>query len=456
MRPWPHSLQTDAAPWSDWEDLLRGGLPTDWSALLAALEPAVAMISDIRAVWEHHLPPTGPLRTLFTDELWLHRAGDHRSPIRGDALRQALSVLDLSIDLTPVRALLTGPARRAAAPLLEGLESEVAFYRGLQQARRLLGGIPDRPEVCREAADDLRVGLAWLDQAAPWRESWEVQARGVMGSVPLTGSWFVRGIIRLALHRVRRDQDAAIRALLHEPAPGALRYYAACPPDADSLGLALQLAAAIPDPPRARIASWLDVMHAHTRDGLVPTWLGAGPVRWSGADCPAVRLSLVCGLLAWDREGLGALALRNLHAARSTLHRRYHYTAAYTELLLHRALQAAPKTADLEAAHDALIARLLHDQEDDGGWGGVLQTACALQILAESGAPAQTLLRAIRYSGDAQRSDGAWPEAPLYAIPLPRGRVGWHCGRALSCALTTQALHTALHALGSDHVHFRS
>ena len=444
MRPWPCSTQTDDAPWSDWLAPLHTGVVVD--GFVDALKPAVDVLAGIRDVFEHHRPPSGPLLARFTDAHWLHRAGDHRSPVRADALRQALSDLDLSIDLAPAHAVLTDQTRPFARPLLDALAAEVRFYQGLLQARRLFGGPPPRPDVRTEATDDLRVGLAWLDAHEPWQESWEVQARGVMGSGPLVGSWFVRGLIRLALHRIRGDQTAAITALLNEPAPGQLRYYEACPPDADSLGLALQLAAAVPNPPRSAVDSWLAVMHAHTQGDRVPTWLGEGSVRWSGDDCPAVRLSLVCGLLSWDPSGLGDLAMHNLRDAITHRDRRYHYTAAYTDLLLHRAIRLAPPADDLAAEHTALIERLLATQQDDGGWGGILQTACALEILAESEAVPLTLHRAMRYSGDAQRPDGAWPEAPLYVIPLPRDRIGWHSGRALSGVLTLQALHTALQA----------
>ena len=437
MRPWPLSHQTDAPPWSDWSIAL-----TDAPAgVLDALRPAVALLSDLRDLYLHDRVPSGPLLARFTPTHWLHRAGDHRSPCRRDALRQALCDLDGSIDLTAARAL-------TDHPLLDALQAESDALRRLTLARSLLGGTPPAPDIRGEANDDLACALSWLRRHAPWEASWEVQARGVMGSGPLTASWFVRGLIRLALHRIRGDQHTAIAALLDEPPPGALRYYAPCPPDADSLGLALQLAAVLPEPPRERIEGWLAVMHRHIRDGLVPTWLGEGAVRWSGDDCPAVRLSLVCGLLAYAPQRYASLALDNLRAAIATAHRRYHYIPAYTDLLLHRALTLAPPLPDLTAAHRSLTDRLLATQQPDGGWGGVLQTACALEILAQSGADVLPQHRAMRYSGDAQRPDGAWSSAPLYAIPLPRDRVGWHSGRALSTAITAQALHTALLATG--------
>ncbi|WP_437769382.1 hypothetical protein WMF27_08690 [Sorangium sp. So ce281] len=376
----------------------------------------------------------------------------------------------------------TSPSARGLAEaqreFLEALGERLRFFEGLMCFRDLLGpGAPLGPPRAQgepappdEARADLQAAVAFLLDAAPWRESWEVQRFGVLGSSEQpVGHWFVRATILRALLEIGeggRDVRADAAALLDEIPAGELRYFTAfrdVPPDADLLGVVLELVAET-GAAKERAESWIEVMLANVgEDGVVPTWFYRGPAgpttpgaAWAGDDCVTVRLNLLVGLLSFDAERFARLidanARRVLDAASEAgFEGACFYDASYTDLAflrfarLYRRRAGDTRWADEVAAVEAAtLSRMLRSQRLDGGSGTPLCTAACLEGAAMRERPDPLLLaRGMRYLGERQLVDGSWPAEPLYRVPMKRGREGHHQGRALTTALCARGLAAA-------------
>lgn len=483
------------APWAP-DEVRR------WRRFAELLAEPVGIAEALARLWldpdapDLDEPARTPLLALWLGEpalaapLTLALAGERSSPARryeihclaATAPFRAAVASATRRTLDAARAALPGGALgAAAAAFVDALAERCRFFDDLMAARELLTAArpPAARDPRREAAEDLAAAIAWLEDAAPWRESWEVQRFGVLGSGEVqVGQWFVRGTILLALRELGRDVRPAMAALLEEIPPGDLRYYGAgcrlVPPDADDLGLMLELAA-ITGAASARAESWIALMLANVRaDGSIPTWFERGPAgrtwdgpTWSGGDCPAVRLHLLRGLLAFDPARFDALIQANAAlvlaaAGPDGIAGAYHYEGWYAALALHRfgllyreRAASRPLRAELDRVEAALRARAASEQRLDGGWGSPLRTAAALEgaaLAATGGEPtaaAPLLERGARWLGERQLVDGAWPEDPWYRVPMKRGREGRHGGRALSTALCARALGRAAAALGA-------
>ncbi|MCC6556240.1 MAG: hypothetical protein IT372_25045 [Polyangiaceae bacterium] len=416
-------------------------------------------------------------------------------PFRSHLARAAASGLD------DARAALGGagceasPLAPVAAALLDALGERFRFFDDLITFRDLLStgggaGMPGnnaaaavlhdpRGAALRDAERDVGAAVDFLNETAPWSESWEVQRFGVFGSSERpVGQWFVRGTILLALSELGYGDPAAVIALLREIPDGELRYYGSwrgIPPDADDLGLMLQLAALTGEAGR-RVETWIEVMRANVDEhGIVPTWFYRGPSgptvasppgMWAGDDCAAVRLNLLAGLLSFDPARFDDLIEANARRvlagfAGGDVGGSYYYDQLTTALAFLRFAQlyrarAVDRTLapSIAAAEAEIRARMAGLQRIDGGWGSPQRTAaclegCAAAALAAPPAPDEGLLveRAARCLGEAQLADGSWPAEPLYRTPLKQGRVGYHQGRALTTALCARALGAAVGAL---------
>lgn len=362
----------------------------------------------------------------------------------------------------------------AVAPILEGLGARMGALRAEMIFRgAALEAVPPRASAgaaLRQALADAADAL-WADET--FAEAWEVQRRGVGSfSGPLVGQRFPRALI---LSQLLPDPRAVSGAsALLRGSPPVLRYYDdfdAIPPDADSLGVMLGLAASTPDPPRARIEGWLAMLAASAPRGQpAPTWLTQGPagptsshpqVRWGGDACAAVRLALVCGLLAWDGPGHRDAVDANLRAALPVdsggaprLGDCFHYRRDFALHLLfaaREALQSAGWAGDGAAAVEQVAAReardLIASQRLDGGWGDVQASALILGGLARGWAEAGILRRGARFVVARQRGDGAWDAEPLWITFGGRGATVRHRSRLLTTALVVGALRRAERAL---------
>ncbi|WP_438028050.1 hypothetical protein [Sorangium sp. So ce233] len=369
----------------------------------------------------------------------------------------------------------------AQREFVDALGERLRFFEGLMSFRDVIGAGaalgPPRAlgdlALADDAGADLRAAVAFLLEAAPWPESWELQRFGVLGSREQpVGHWFVRATILMALIEigdVGRDVRADAAALLDEIPAGELRYFGdfrELPPDADDLAIILQLIAAT-GAARERAETWIEVMLANVGDdGVVPTWFYRGPAgpttpgaAWAGDDCSAVRLNLLAGLLSFDATRFARLidanARRVLDAASTDgIQGACFYDGSYTDLAflrfarLYRQHQEgsldAPRAAEIATVEAAVLSRMLGSQRLDGGFGTPLCTAACLEGAAMTAAPDPLLIeRGLRYLGERQLVDGSWPAEPLYRTPMKHGREGHHQGRALTTALCARGFAAA-------------
>ncbi|MCB9763067.1 MAG: hypothetical protein H6739_24920 [Alphaproteobacteria bacterium] len=436
--------------------MASGQDPGPWLAFGVALTGPVRLLEALGFLWAGD--GEAEVLAVLADVLGVF-GGDHRLPERRALTRLALGTPTPRAALREAFEASLAACRRAAAPLPEiatrltaALSPGLAFHETLATLARLERR-PRPPSV----QDALEGGLVALAAHAPgWQESWEIQRWG--GPEPgaaLVGSWFARATIAQALHEAGVDQREVFVELLDAVDDEGPRYFGpwrGIPPDADDLGLALQLAAALETPPTARVERWLEVMRLSARpDGQVPTWLTRGPdgptwegAVWAGDDCAAVGLQLVAGLKAWCPGRFPRLEQATLQAALATLQGgeltgSFFYPPGYAARLVLRAV----------GPHPALLARARDPRNLHMGWRDPLRAAADLELLARHAPVDEARLEAgLAWLVDLQRHDGLWPEVPFFrTLRKHHGRT-WHGGRLLTTALVIRAMRATLDAIG--------
>lgn len=485
VEPWMHFGQAVAEPITLLGDLVRlWHDPAAHDLRAAALTPLVEVLRSDPVLG-------GSLLRAY--------AGERTSAARRDEIRSLLASEPFRARLASVaRRVLTSARdrlpRHAGAGLLavaeEFVDALVESFRAVDQlmtVRAFLdighasstcpGTAAHRP-LREDAEADLGMAAAFLSEHAPWRASWEVQRFGIDGfdGQPV-GHWFVRGTILRTLLELGHDVRGEAARLLSEIPPGELRYYEAwphIPPDADLLGLMLELAAAT-GAAWDRPETWIAFLLANTDgNGVAPTWFSRDPAghpttasdpAWGGDQCNAVRLNLLSGLLAFDAARFDRVIQANTSrvlecSGAGAVDGIYYYDAAFAALAFLRFARQYHRNAidrsfcgPVATAAAAVRTRLVGSQRLDGGWGSPQRTAfclagCTIEVEAQAGSSRKerTLLldRAMRYLGEHQLVDGSWPAEPFYRIPMKRGREGHHQGRELTTAACAGALHAGL------------
>lgn len=479
-----------------------------WSEFGTAVAAPIALLGDLARLWLD--PDACDLRDATLTPLvdaWLAEPPLVPPLLRAYAGERASAVRHAEIHLLlasePYRARVRSVTRRAlnsardrlpssdtsdlhaaAAGFLDALGEGFRAFDALMALRtsldpRSAASPPQVPGHARrdDAVADTRMALAFLSEGAPWPGSWEVQRFGVFGSQDQpVGQWFARGLILRALLDMYYGVRDEASQLLGEIPPGELRYFGPwrdIPPDADDLGLMLELVAAT-GAARDRAETWIVVLLANTDErGVAPTYFSRDPAgrattpsgkAWPGNDCNAVRLQLLCGLLAFDAARFSDLiqanATRVLADSRAgAVGGSYYYGARYTDLAflrfarLYRAKAVErPLWGGIAAAAAAIRARMAVGQRLDGGWGSPQRTAfcltgCAMELGVGADPDPLLLERGLRSLGEHQLVDGSWPAEPLWRVPMKRGREGFHQGRALTTAFCAHALHASLAAM---------
>jgi hypothetical protein len=488
--------------------LLGGQDPAPWARFGQVVAEPITLLGDLVRLWLD--PDRRDLRDAALTplvEAWLAEpllgacllrayAGERDSPVRGAEIRSLLASRPFRAHLEGMtrRALAsaraglpsTGPAdlQAAAADFVEVLDRGFGVFDALTGFRALVdrGSVPAHVprDGLRDAEADARMAVAYLSEHAPWQDSWEVQRFGLFGSsVPRVGQWFVRGMMLRTLAGMGLDVNDDATRLLSEIPPGELRYYGpwdGIPPDADLLGLMLELIA-MTGAARDRAETWIPLLPANTsEEGVAPTWFSRDPkgrpTTPSGSgdslacnDCDGVRLNLLCGLLAFDAARFDEVIHANTRyvLTRSNggvMRGVCYYDASYAafaflrfaRLYREKAVGCALSGAIAETTA-AIRARIAACQRLDGGWGSPQRTAFCLESLASmedtlAGDPDALLFeRGMRYLGEHQLIDASWPAEPLYLIPMKHNREGWHRGRALTTAFCASALYVGLAAL---------
>jgi hypothetical protein len=442
------------------DDTVRtSGPPPRIAALLRACrsDPSVLdSLLDACAGAHDHLDRSLALRCAATDPTVLQLVTQSRETLVART-RAALP----SVSAEPGEAFL--------AALLEGF-SEVSgalWLRGVM-ARAMATTLP-----AASAKVSVTAAVDYLAQTRPWVSAWDVHRFHSLGApCDLVGRGFIEGMILLALAEVGRDDPtAAIAALLDSVPEGEARYFPewpGLPPDADSLGLLLQLASWLPNPPRTRIDSWCAVLEASLgADRIVPTWFVQGPAGrttplpgpFLGDECTAVSLAFLLGALRHDGERFAPLFRPNLQAIleRGCEAGSLHYTRDFAVHLLlrlthalrshaHHPLAALPAELGLDQLAADRCATLVATQRIDGGWGSPQATALALEGLLCWEPASRCIARAVTYLVHTQDTDGAWPAEPLYITPGKFGQMVPFSAKPLTTALCVRALHLATRA----------
>ncbi|MCB9793809.1 MAG: hypothetical protein H6741_13910 [Alphaproteobacteria bacterium] len=455
---------TDAAPWRRYGLRLAelvGLIEVLWLTLKGAGAPDAAQRATLRRV----LDDLGT-RKLGLLEILAEQA-DGGARLRGwlcvpavravwvqAGVRVAESAKELALDVPPAVEL-----AEALLGLVQELERAARTRHKIHPLRR----VPLEGDLRRALAG----GLEALREAAPeWRESWEVLRWGDDSTdARLEGRLLPQAQVLHALLAIGEPVEAEIVKFLDDLPEGPPRRYEAwfgLPPDSELLGLLLQLAASLPEPPRPKVEAWIDVLRASAApDGRVPTWLQRGPgggllapdLPRPGRQCTGAALRLVAGISAWDPVGSWHLAASTLEDALNALSE----GGPAQGCVLVDVAQLGPLMLDVQRlaprimpqAQVQALRRLTQRARDGLGMDGgrelaLLERAAHVELLASErprwGQGRPELRAALRVLLEAQRADGSWPEAPLYAVPLKVPTTGWHGGRLLSTAKVLRAL----------------
>ena len=392
--------------------------------------------------------------------------------VEARAWRDALSALD-GADLPAPLGGWVSQWHRAGAWV-----DSAATFRGLATAIAPRTTPPDAAALDRAE----RAAAAFILREGGLASTWERQHWGVgEHDGPLVSRWFPEGLVLQALHEAGMDQGARISSLLAE-LPVELRWYApedaapgqvwrGIPPDADSLGLMLQLASACPGLPPDRAPGWWAWLQASLpRDRRIPTWFYTAPgggssiegPAWQFAsnDCTTARLTCMTGLLVSDLPGALDLVRDNLPFVMPCFQRPgqtgdFFYSEVTCELAWLRfarrwcdRLPDDPLTGRITDLCRTMADRHTLAQRLDGGWGSPLDSAQRLEGLALWGGAALALRRGLRFLDEHQRPDGAWPPEPYYLMPgKSLHHVEHHASYEVSAALCLRALCAARRAL---------
>lgn len=391
----------------------------------------------------------------------------------------------------------TGVRLRASVPegsgllgLLSAMQDHFDHLESVLRFRALAALVPGAATrwTVEQTDRDLAAARDHVGEEPRFVRSWEFQRWGITDTgEPVYGRWFVRGLVLLALDEAGFPRLEELEALLAGIPPGGLRWYGAwkgIPPDADSLGLMLQVAARLrnadlrgeregdPETLRdreERVSSWLSWMEASLLPGeTLPVWFTTPPpgreqetVDWTfpGDDCTAVRLMCLQGLLAWGPGRHRRLLERNTTRILEgfegdTGGAAFYYRPPWTRGQLLRFARAYLGRGGAQAMRmRKVVARVVRavraEQRLDGGWGSPLATAGHLEVLAFHGGPRMALWRGLRYLSETQRPDGSWPLEDLYLMPgKTPDRVAWYRGTELGTALCMRAMAQVRRALG--------
>ncbi|MCK6629869.1 MAG: hypothetical protein L6R45_32430 [Anaerolineae bacterium] len=309
-----------------------------------------------------------------------------------------------------------------------------------------------------------------------FRESWEIQRRGVFGAAEMTAKAFPMGLIAEILSRHGHDMAAPINQLFDTLQATGWRYYdhPHLPPDADDLALALRLHPFSTEPERHKMMlqtplRWLQASIG--KSGEIPVWLTTGAevqpdypflALW-GQSCATVEANVLLGLLAFDAPEYQALIEKSARQwceriISQGLSANRHYVSLYAlwtafELLaqLHRRIGQVNIQAQLDLAGQTLLEQLSieanrpHLTPQDTAFLGLAcfcldQRSPQLALTTEAIAlfkPEWTTLLC-----KSQRYDGSWAAEPLYGTPTRGELAAWYSSRLVTTAFCYHALRS--------------
>lgn len=312
----------------------------------------------------------------------------------------------------------------------------------------------------RPLDEALAMAEAYLFADRTFRESWEVQRRGVLGEAALTGRAFGPGLVLEALrpyHDIADDISAWLAALARD----GFRYYPhpSVPPDADDIGLALRLLphSANPSAQRQLLERPLRWLRANlAEDGRIPCWFVRevegldthNPLALWGDHCATVEANALLGLLTFDadahRDLITRAATRWLARWRTVgLGANALYAPACALWTAARLLEALASSGlvtvaanDLAPAIDRLSVEAEHVTSAQSA--ACLTLACRHPDLAARFSRGWVTLILKQ-----QRYDGSWPGEPLFVTPTRGELAAWYSSATVTTAYCYQALRIA-------------
>jgi hypothetical protein len=301
-----------------------------------------------------------------------------------------------------------------------------------------------------------------------FRESWEVQRRGLFGRSEMTAKAFPAGLITEILCRHGHNMARSIDLVFSALQAAGFRYYDHdhLPPDADDLGLLLRLYPYSTQPEQHRHLlqtplRWLEQNLGAS--GEIPVWFSKTDdlpatsqpftALW-GNSCAAVEANLLLGLIDYDWSGYRRVieaSARQLCGRWLTqgLNAAWHYTPLYTLwtiLTLTTKLSAKPIQPALQqqlvAVRQALADRLIPETQSyrlNPQDAAFLTLICLSEPAPET---TQSLFQPdwITLLCKRQRYDGSWPGEPLFGTPTRGELAAWYASNPVTTAFCYHAL----------------
>ncbi|MBK9259476.1 MAG: hypothetical protein IPM54_06520 [Polyangiaceae bacterium] len=332
-----------------------------------------------------------------------------------------------------------------------------------------LFGFAKPPSLAAELDRSILLAVEALLEDPELREAWDVQRWGGFFTRPCVARLFPMGLCALALSAASVDITERAKRLLELRRIDGFPYFEdfpSIPPDADDLGVALQLAARIPaEPGLTESLVWpVEVLVRNTAsDGAIPVWfeqdlresIPAGAPRWLGSRCLAASANALIGLAemdlplpprfleravdwtfrTWQTEGMNAV---------------FFYGLPYTRFILLRLAEAvdakiddAAALANMQLVRAELWAATKAACHMDGSAGRVLSTACHLAALSCVHEKPFDPWPLLAYLMAHQGPDGLWPSEPLYLTVGKDNAPAAHGARTITAAMCLYALARA-------------
>jgi hypothetical protein len=314
----------------------------------------------------------------------------------------------------------------------------------------------------------IEMATGYLLADPTFRESWEVQRRGLFGIPEMTGRAFPAGLIVEILCQHGHNLAGSVDTIFDTLQATGFRYYdhPHLPPDSDDVGLLLRLYrySAQPDKHRRLLQPPLRWLHMNVRQsGEIPVWLvqneapaetGHAFLSLWGNNCAAVEANLLLGLIDYDWPAHHSLVEKSAgnifeRLQAGGLSAAPHYVPLYTLWTIFKlvaSLTAKPIPPGLRHKL-APLTQLLLDQlqveaqrHSPGPQDAAFLTLICLSDHAPDGArllfdPAWISLLCKR-----QRYDGSWPAEPLFGTPTRGELATWYASNSVTTAFCYHAL----------------
>ena len=299
-----------------------------------------------------------------------------------------------------------------------------------------------------------------------FRESWEIQRRGVFGVSELVGKAFPAGLITEILCLHRHNVPDSVDFVFDTLQKTGFRYYDDdhLPPDTDDLALLLRLFpySTQPEAHRELLQAPLHRLENNIgASGEIPVWLVDSEkeedeqpqVRLWGNSCTVVEANMLLGLLAFDEVGYKAVIEKS---AKSVIERwiekglssALHYVPLYSLWVMFELVDKLTASTLQKELRPQLgqVTPIIDDHLKVEMNRATITPQDAAFLLLTNAIRNPTTLEEL--SGlvtllcKNQRYDGSWAGEPLFGTPTRGELAAWYSSRSTSTAFCYHALKT--------------